>query len=684
MLGLVFRGYITGSAVPPWDFMGGGHVEAFRWYKDGGFFNPVSWFPYAWFGLPEHQLVQNGGWVLPIAVVAETIGWSPRNAALVQLFYIWIGGAGAFFLARALKWSLPISALVGFVYLFSIMNFSNAQHSAMVRAATLLPLLVVAVLPRWVLKSPFLLVITSFLTWQMIVSSYPGNLVAISISITGVILISVAALTPVLRVRYLTRVAAALLSGLLLSSVRWLPILLDRSSFPAVRENTAALTWELIPTFVTSFDISGLPNDVTMRSVWLAPICLAALFFVRRRNYVGLVSIGFGLLGLLAMSEAPGVRQVKDLIPGLRLSTFAISDWRPIVVLSAAVLLGSVLNDGLRRRPFARSAVAGRFALFATALGALAAIQYVRDGSLSGSVPLYLMALIAGAIFASVFIFSETKKPDWVIGAGLVLVTFASVLLISSSVDRTWQTDRSLSEAYVYGANFSDLREKALWPTTSRPARWYIEFPPLDYGEATGDARYNRYWVTGEPSSAGAHNVKFSKTYQKIIEAFDIGDTPLINFLSTESRQLIALPVSNSVSESDLNACAASALKCNPSSLSVDVVQLVFDRQGEEFQINAMSPFQLIQNEPAHFGWQSQICEGPSASLSCKTGPDSVLSSDALRAWYLPAGQYVLQTQFVTPGDDVRWWLFGLGALLGLGYPLVASYRVLSNRIYSR
>jgi hypothetical protein len=58
-----------------------------------------------------------------------------------------------------------------------------------------------------------------------------------------------------------------------------------------------------------------------------------------------------------------------------------------------------------------------------------------------------------------------------------------------------------------------------------------------------------------------------------------------------------------------------------------------------------------------------------------------VVVSEALRAWDLPAGQYVLQTKFVTPGDAVRWWLFGLGALIGFGYPLIATYRALPNRI---
>ena len=56
---IVFYKYWLGISTPPWDFLGGGMVEQYRFYKDGGFFNPPSWFPYAWFGIPEYQMLQD-------------------------------------------------------------------------------------------------------------------------------------------------------------------------------------------------------------------------------------------------------------------------------------------------------------------------------------------------------------------------------------------------------------------------------------------------------------------------------------------------------------------------------------------------------------------------------------------------------------------------------------------------
>jgi hypothetical protein len=217
----------------------------------------------------------------------------------------------------------------------------------------------------------------------------------------------------------------------------------------------------------------------------------------------------------------------------------------------------------------------------------------------------------------------------------------------------------------------------------SRPARWYIDFPPLNYGEATGDARYNRFWVTGEPSAAGAHNVKFSSTYQRIIEGFDMGDSSLINFLSTSGRQLIVPGDLASTMRIDLSECAADKSQCNQSALPVEVLQVDFDRQRESFRVIADVDFRLVQNEPAHFGWQGQICGLSDSDSSCKTISSTPAVNQALRAWDLPAGRYLFRTEFVTPGEHIRWWLFGVGVLLVLGYPLVAALWRLDKEVES-
>ena len=88
---IVFNQYWLGLAIPPWDFIGGGMVEQYGFYNYGSFFNPPSWYPNAWFGIPQYQMLQDGGWFLPTLVVAEFFSWYPENAARLQAFIILLG-----------------------------------------------------------------------------------------------------------------------------------------------------------------------------------------------------------------------------------------------------------------------------------------------------------------------------------------------------------------------------------------------------------------------------------------------------------------------------------------------------------------------------------------------------------------------------------------------------------------
>ena len=39
----LFHGYITGSTIPPWDFLGSYNTDAYVWWTQGSFFAPIDW-----------------------------------------------------------------------------------------------------------------------------------------------------------------------------------------------------------------------------------------------------------------------------------------------------------------------------------------------------------------------------------------------------------------------------------------------------------------------------------------------------------------------------------------------------------------------------------------------------------------------------------------------------------------
>jgi hypothetical protein len=67
----VFRGYLVGETVPPWDFFGAYYTQAYSWWDLGSFFNPTTYLPYLISGYPSHLGLQFSSYYLPVGLVAE-------------------------------------------------------------------------------------------------------------------------------------------------------------------------------------------------------------------------------------------------------------------------------------------------------------------------------------------------------------------------------------------------------------------------------------------------------------------------------------------------------------------------------------------------------------------------------------------------------------------------------------
>jgi hypothetical protein len=236
---IVFNKYWLGISTPPWDFLGGGMVEQYRFYKDGGFFNPPSWFPYAWFGIPEYQLLQDGGWFLPVAFVSDLFGWHPANAARVQAGLILFGSFGIYLLSSLFVQKRWINVLSASLYMFIPAFYSNAQHYGVVRSAALLPWILYFCHPKTILKDRFKILFGGIIVFQSIVGSYPGNLVSTAYTAILFILIFGLLKNPI----YLSRILVMGVGGLLMGLIRYLPTFGLQNSFPANVGNQAGVTF---------------------------------------------------------------------------------------------------------------------------------------------------------------------------------------------------------------------------------------------------------------------------------------------------------------------------------------------------------------------------------------------------------------------------------------------------------
>ena len=350
---IVFYKYWLGISTPPWDFLGGGMVEQFRFYKDGGFFNPPSWYPYAWFGIPEYQMVQDGGWFIPVWLTSDLFGWDPANAARLQAFLILFSTIGMYLLAKTLINQRFYALVAGLLYLFIPVFYSNAQHYSSVRSATLLPWLLYFLHPEIIKKSKWSLFLGSIIIFQTITGSYPGNLIAtFYTSLLYILLICIPSSKNISQ--YLKFLILMGFSGILMGLIRYLPVIHLQESFPSNVGNQAGITIYNLVYLVFPFTGENLPwADPTLRSIYIGAFSFIVLSFFTFKVKHSMPWIVIASVSIFMMYENYINDFVRQVIPFVNISRFAITDWRNTFNLAMIVLVVSTLkylNEYPRKR----------------------------------------------------------------------------------------------------------------------------------------------------------------------------------------------------------------------------------------------------------------------------------------------------------------------------------------------
>ena len=341
---IVFRNYWLGISTPPWDFLGGGMVEQFRFYKDGGFFNPPSWYPYAWFGIPEYQMVQDGGWFIPVWLTSDLLGWNPANAARLQSFLILFSTIGMYRLAKTFINQKFYALVAGVLYLFIPVFYSNAQHYSSVRSAALLPWLLYFLHPEIIKKSKLSLLFGSIIIFQSITGSYPGNLIAtFYTSLIYILIICIPRSKNVFDyLKFLTLMGT---SGILMGLIRYLPVIQLQESCPSNVGNQAGVTFYNLIYLILPFTGENLPwSDPTLRSTYIGIFSFVVLSFFsfKVKNVVPWMIIAS--ISIFMMSSNFVNDFARQVIPFTDISRFAITDWRNTFNLAMIMLVVNTLK----------------------------------------------------------------------------------------------------------------------------------------------------------------------------------------------------------------------------------------------------------------------------------------------------------------------------------------------------
>lgn len=664
----LFREHLMGRLTFPWDFQGGYFTNAVARMRDGSFLAPPLWLPWGGFGLPGYLSLQDGTWYLP-QWLFDFFGlrYDLVGATRLQIAHVFIAGAGTWYLCRWQGFSAWASILAATGMVLSGSFYSNAQHVDIVRGAAMLPWMFLAT--DWCLKrrSTIAVAVLAGLTWQFLVGAYPGQIVAAAYCLPMLVALRAWDMPRFEWIQGLGLLMLAAALGVGLSAVKFLPVAADLSNIRQSAGQVSQVDASILSTLLFDFDVDYLPNDVTMRDLFMVlPVLLLAPFgFITLR--MTKVGLGLVIISGLFISDPFGL---AGKLPLFSVSRFHLSDFRPSLHLGMALLAAGAFDAIAMRKSRPLQLV------FATLLSAATFFALLSLGWKLGVeqhelLMVGLLATATAAVSASLW-WGDGEHGRWTALVGVVVVLLAawSGIRHVERNARVWQTPRSdATETALFGAPLSQLvgqnRHDAL---TFRPARLLFSSLPADRGQLY-DARYGQGWLGEKFSAFGYSDLKGAQTYQHFYAgAKQAGSTLVrqqIDWLLRSSGLVI-----NAVS---LEKAVSAGLSCGSNVCGPDsrhdsrIRPILFLENGEVWEVNSTAPMTVIQNETWYPGWQSQLCNGG----RCQAGP---IAKDmtGLRRWDLPQGRY----RFVSFYRPPAWGLAKLiswGAVISLFILLLVS-----------
>ena len=673
-LSFFYLPHLLGEAVFPWDFRGGYHAQAFAWYADGSFFAPPEWFPYGDFGFPAALALQSSGWVLPLSMLSTLdIPFTFTNLARLQIVLVWFAGLGISALARVERMSWTAAAVVGVGYVLSSAFYANQQHVDVIRGYVLLPWVLLA-LHRRTARHRFAIALLAIAVFQYLVAAYPGQILAGALLFTLYLSVQVRATTSLERRRYLIATAAGGISGLLMSMVKWYPVVENWTLLePNAATRPALVHGAHLWTLLFSVSPHFVPNEITLRSLFIPASIVAAVAWLRtwRGDVIGYASIV--VVALLIASHTFGVFDWLQLAPGgAGASRMLILDYRGFVHVGLFMLAGFGIDGALRAPPppgatFVRAGAS----LVVLAALSVTALQLGWPRSELSSAAILAMCVLVISVAAvgagrSRSLGSLGSLGSIWVAPSLTVLAIASAWTHHAHYGHAWRaTDSDYFDQRYFGESLEAVLERErMTEWTQRPAR--IK-PPLTDGVPFAkwwhsDYSQNLSWYLGRFSTSGHNNMKRSTTHLRLwdalIEESTLPSTPLLAFLMAPSAFIV-----DSAEASFVPSRVAECMEeqhCNASA-GTEVRMVAFQPAGARYEIKATERIRMVENELAFPGWQATLRPANDHAPARTLVADRV--EPGLRSWEIPAGRFVLHTRFRTPGRTESWALFGLGLL---------------------
>lgn len=652
---VIFRKYFTGSAIPPWDFLGSYNTDAFLWWSEGGFFAPVEWVSSVWAGYPSAINLQSSAWYLPVGLVAAFTPFTLHASAALAALHTALGFFGTYRLVRAFGATFPIATMAATAAFFGVAYYSNAEHVDITRAYALMPWVLLVLSTKWSWNRWWGIPLGAIVLWQAVTGMYPGVLV--STVYVGIVWIVVQQLIyrPKLRQFFLPLAISATAAGLLCAP-RLLPYFLMQEDAASGLAETSQFSIDMVGTLLFGYGSTELPNDISMRSFFIPAVVLVLAFFARWTDTVTKLATALLVPSLLlGMPFMPWFAAAQSL-PGLGLSRFTMSDFKVFMILGVVLFAVSGASRLLRFPPDSRFPF---LAVGASAAFGLVMFVIAVNGPFTRTdwFPGLTILLIVWLMVVSRFLLRRAQGigARRLVAGALVALTAVSGTVWAYTTTAPWLASRIEAETATFGAPVDDLLAKRTdggGAQTQRPAR---EPLPENFGiDDLFSVRWNSVYYSGELAVGGYLNLKGSKTQSQLTEALLDGSAgeAFAEFLAAPGLVATA-PAMDLLTPEALRACADGS--CGVASVEPES----FASGKLSYRVVADGPVAAVLNEAYFEGWHASRCSGSVCKdLEVARHDLGVVSMT------LPAGEYVLELDYQTPGRDAGWLFFALGCVL--------------------
>lgn len=666
---ITFSGHYAGHYAFPWDFLGGYHAQAFGWFDLGSVIDPPGWLPWTDMGFPSVMALQSGAWYLPLALLdALGIPYTMRVAVAIQCAHVALAALGVYALVRRLQIHWGIALVGAIAFHFGATFYSNQQHVDIVRAVALLPWLLYFLHPR-TLATRWGPGIGGLVLSQLLISGYPGNVVASAYACALWCILGVLALPKQERPGYIWRAGLLLLVGVLIAMAKWLPVAMDLSAVEFERWTAMPIEPPYLLTLLFPYERGFLPGDVTMRSLWLPTTALWGWVYSRPGTLASRLAIGLVLLALVMAMLLPVSNQLLQMMPGMSSSRWLISDWRP--VLQLGLLIGACQGwHYCMQGGWSRTNVVRRNVVALAMLGAAIAIARhmgygVRD--------LYAVVLVVGvlcvvgalrALDAGTAFRGKRLANLLFVGALCLMCAFQGVFYNftqASAWRMPWNPER---ERAVYGDTVQGWMDHQREEDARRPRRMLLgsSKDPVAAVAKRTDEKYNQCWYAHSYCVFGYNNIRLSRPHRDFVGALQAeGGDRLLAFASRPQQLWINTGGPEGLPEIRPEEDEVAVI--GPGARDIGVEFLNYGANDVRYNVRVPRQTTFTENEIWWSGWQYRTCN----EEGCGPWADTIEGAHSLRAWTVPEGTWNVQLRYKERSLASAMQVAGFGLLLMLG-----------------